>query len=88
MLLSISRSFNGVTQHNIDFSSLLRGCFALFSQVDVTNRSHFVDLSNYIYSGEWELLDIAVKVSQSSMPSLLDVLRCVRLRSTPLRASC
>ncbi|XP_052098173.1 neuronal acetylcholine receptor subunit alpha-2-like [Mytilus californianus] len=29
-------------------------------QVDLTNRSTFVDLSNYVYSGEWELLDIRV----------------------------
>jgi len=32
-------------------------------QVDVTNRSSFVDLANYVFSGEWELLDITVKVS-------------------------
>ena len=29
-------------------------------QVDLVNRSTFVDLSNYVYSGEWELLDIRV----------------------------
>ncbi|XP_064619930.1 neuronal acetylcholine receptor subunit alpha-10-like isoform X2 [Lineus longissimus] len=29
-------------------------------QVDVTNRSAKVDLSNYVYSGEWELLEISV----------------------------
>ncbi|XP_053406202.1 neuronal acetylcholine receptor subunit alpha-2-like isoform X1 [Mercenaria mercenaria] len=29
-------------------------------QVDVTNRSANVDLSNYIYSGEWDLIDIIV----------------------------
>ena len=31
-------------------------------QVDVTNRSSFVDLSNYVYSGEWDLLHISVQV--------------------------
>ena len=30
-------------------------------QVDVTNRSANVDLMNYVYSGEWELLDIQVQ---------------------------
>ncbi|KAL3865419.1 hypothetical protein ACJMK2_042809 [Sinanodonta woodiana] len=29
-------------------------------QVDVTNRSDKVDLANYVYSGEWELLTIKV----------------------------
>ncbi|XP_074650363.1 neuronal acetylcholine receptor subunit alpha-10-like [Tubulanus polymorphus] len=29
-------------------------------QVDVTNRSQDVDLSNYVFSGEWELLNIKV----------------------------
>ena len=29
-------------------------------QVDVTNRSARVDLNNYVYSGEWELLSISV----------------------------
>lgn len=29
-------------------------------QVDVTNRSARVDLQNYVYSGEWELLGIKV----------------------------
>lgn len=29
-------------------------------QVDITNRSARVDLSNYIYSGEWDLLDVTV----------------------------
>lgn len=28
--------------------------------MDVTNRSVSVDLENYVYSGEWELLDITV----------------------------
>jgi len=28
----------------------------------VTNRSSFVDLSNYVYSGEWELLRVSVQV--------------------------
>ena len=30
-------------------------------QVDVTNRSYEVDLQNYVFSGEWELLDVLVK---------------------------
>ena len=30
-------------------------------QVDITNRSDRVDLSNYVYSGEWELLDVFVE---------------------------
>ncbi len=29
-------------------------------QVDVTNRSARVDLANYVYSGEWELIEISV----------------------------
>jgi nicotinic acetylcholine receptor len=29
-------------------------------QVDVTNRSAQVDLANYVFSGEWELIDIKV----------------------------
>ena len=29
-------------------------------QVDVTNRSARVDLNNYVYSGEWDLLEISV----------------------------
>lgn len=29
-------------------------------QVDVTNRSADVDLTNYVYSGEWDLLNIKV----------------------------
>ncbi|XP_064608997.1 neuronal acetylcholine receptor subunit alpha-10-like [Liolophura sinensis] len=29
-------------------------------QVDVTNRSAEVDLANYVYSGEWELIDIKI----------------------------
>ena len=35
-------------------------CNLLQFQVDVTNRSANVDLANYVYSGEWELLDITV----------------------------
>ena len=31
-------------------------------QVDVTNRSSTVDLSHYVYSGEWELLHVSVQV--------------------------
>lgn len=27
-------------------------------QVDITNRTAQVDLSNYVYSGEWELITI------------------------------
>lgn len=38
--------------------------FLYFSQVDVTNRSSTVDLSNYVYSGEWELIDILVVRNQ------------------------
>lgn len=30
-------------------------------QVDITNRSGGVDLANYVFSGEWELLDISVQ---------------------------
>lgn len=33
-------------------------------QVDVTNRSAGVDLANYVYSGEWELLGITVHRSE------------------------
>jgi len=29
-------------------------------QVDVTNRSAGVDLANYVFSGEWELLSISI----------------------------
>ena len=34
-------------------------------QVDVTNRSARVDLQNYVYSGEWELLGIKVRHQQA-----------------------
>ncbi|KAK7492528.1 hypothetical protein BaRGS_00016194, partial [Batillaria attramentaria] len=30
-------------------------------QVDVTNRSATVDLENYVFSGEWELIDVLVR---------------------------
>jgi len=36
-------------------------CPALCTQVDVTNRSASVDLANYVFNGEWELLSIGVK---------------------------
>lgn len=45
-----------------DTSSFICSFISINLQVDVTNRSYFVDLSNYVYSGEWELLDISVKV--------------------------
>ncbi|NP_001297421.1 neuronal acetylcholine receptor subunit alpha-10-like precursor [Aplysia californica] len=30
-------------------------------QVDITNRSDSVDLQNYVYSGEWELIDVRIR---------------------------
>ncbi|GFR93221.1 neuronal acetylcholine receptor subunit alpha-10 [Elysia marginata] len=30
-------------------------------QVDVTNRTSRVDLQNYVYSGEWELMDVRIR---------------------------
>ncbi|GFO05211.1 neuronal acetylcholine receptor subunit alpha-10 [Plakobranchus ocellatus] len=30
-------------------------------QVDITNRSDSVDLNNYVFSGEWELIDVRIK---------------------------
>ncbi|XP_076443609.1 uncharacterized protein LOC143282052 [Babylonia areolata] len=30
-------------------------------QVDITNRSAKVDLTNYVFSGEWELIDVRVR---------------------------
>ncbi|RUS75096.1 hypothetical protein EGW08_017150 [Elysia chlorotica] len=30
-------------------------------QVDVTNRTSRVDLQNYVYSGEWELIDVRIR---------------------------
>ena len=30
-------------------------------QVDITNRSAHVDLTNYVFSGEWELIDVQVR---------------------------
>ncbi|XP_070174356.1 acetylcholine receptor subunit alpha-like 2 [Littorina saxatilis] len=30
-------------------------------QVDITNRSAQVDLTNYVFSGEWELIDVRVR---------------------------
>ena len=39
--------------------------FYINTQVDVTNRSADVDLANYVYSGEWDLL--AVKVVRNEV---------------------
>jgi len=33
----------------------------IYTQVDVINRSASVDLANYVFNGEWELLSIGVK---------------------------
>ena len=37
-------------------------------QVDITNRSASVDLSNYVFSGEWQLLDIKVIRTEEVYP--------------------
>ncbi|XP_060068850.1 acetylcholine receptor subunit alpha-1-A-like [Ylistrum balloti] len=41
-------------------------------QVDLTNRSAAVDLSNYVYSGEWELLDIRVVRNEVYYPCCIE----------------
>ncbi|XP_021375383.1 acetylcholine receptor subunit alpha-like [Mizuhopecten yessoensis] len=41
-------------------------------QVDLTNRSAAVDLSNYVYSGEWELLDIRVVRNEVFYPCCIE----------------
>ena len=48
------------------FSSLFLPTFD--DQVDVTNRSGRVDLANYVFSGEWDLLDIQVVRNEVTYP--------------------
>ncbi|KAH9523935.1 Neuronal acetylcholine receptor subunit alpha-10, partial [Bulinus truncatus] len=34
-------------------------------QVDITNRSATVDLQNYVFSGEWELMDVRIRRTEA-----------------------
>ncbi|XP_055874412.1 neuronal acetylcholine receptor subunit alpha-10-like isoform X3 [Biomphalaria glabrata] len=34
-------------------------------QVDITNRSSTVDLQNYVFSGEWELMDVRIRRTEA-----------------------
>ncbi|KAL8568804.1 hypothetical protein ACOMHN_000087 [Nucella lapillus] len=54
--------FGSWTYHGFQVCELKFGSWTYDGfQVDITNRSAQVDLTNYVYSGEWELIDVRVR---------------------------
>ena len=59
--------------HYIKHSALLKTYpFSIPTQVDVTNRSEKVHTDNYVYSGEWELLDVRIIRNEIRYPCCIE----------------